>query len=424
MAKHGALDHGGLTIVVAQPFSGASLSTLAAVDWVDLLIIGLLLLAAVHGLRLGALIQILTFGGFWLGLWLGALVWTNLLKTPHDSTTRAILIIALVLGTACGLGYLGRVIGTYSNISLRRHHLGNVDAALGVGVAVVAVLLSVWLVAAVISSPNSRFASLDAAVNRSDILHSIDRILPQTPSIFNDLQNFLNNQGFPQVFSTLTPPSTPNVAPPTSAQTRALSDPAVFSTVKILGTACTNEQEGSGFVVGPGLVATNAHVVAGEGSGNTQVLVGGTAYGATPVYFDPSFDLAVLRTSAPLGPVLTISSSLVPNGTQAALLGYPEDGPLRANPATVSEEVTAIGKDIYNSGSVTRGVYALDAIVQPGNSGGPLMGPGGQVIGVVFSRSTVYSNVGYALTSPGVLSRVQAAEQHHAAVSTGSCISG
>ncbi|HXB36555.1 MAG TPA: MarP family serine protease [Acidimicrobiales bacterium] len=393
-------------------------------DWVDLLIIGLLLLAAVHGLRLGALIQILTFGGFWLGLWLGALVWTNLLKTPHDSTTRAILIIALVLGTACGLGYLGRVIGTYSNISLRRHHLGNVDAALGVGVAVVAVLLSVWLVAAVISSPNSRFASLDAAVNRSDILHSIDRILPQTPSIFNDLQNFLNNQGFPQVFSTLTPPSTPNVAPPTSAQTRALSDPAVFSTVKILGTACTNEQEGSGFVVGPGLVATNAHVVAGEGSGNTQVLVGGTAYGATPVYFDPSFDLAVLRTSAPLGPVLTISSSLVPNGTQAALLGYPEDGPLRANPATVSEEVTAIGKDIYNSGSVTRGVYALDAIVQPGNSGGPLMGPGGQVIGVVFSRSTVYSNVGYALTSPGVLSRVQAAEQHHAAVSTGSCISG
>jgi S1-C subfamily serine protease len=410
--------------VVADPFSGESLSTLATVDWVDLLIIGLIVLAAVHGLRLGALIQILTFAGFWLGLWLGIVVWTHLLKTPHESATRAIVVIALVMATACGLGYLGRLIGTYSNVSLRRHHLGNVDATLGVGVAVVAVLLSAWLVAAVISSPNSRFASLDAAVNRSDILHSIDRILPQTPSIFNDLQNFLNSQGFPQVFSTLTPPSTPNVAPPTTAQTRALANAAVFSTVKVLGTACTNEQEGSGFVVGPGLVATNAHVIAGEGSGNTQVLVGGTAYGATPVYFDPSFDLAVLRTNAPLGPVLTISSSLVPNGTQAALLGYPEDGPLTVNPAGVTEEVTAIGKDIYNSGSVTRGVYALAATVLPGNSGGPLMGPGGQVIGVVFSRSTVYSNVGYALTSPGVLSRVQAAEQRHAAVSTGACISG
>lgn len=392
-------------------------------DWVDLLIIGLILLAAVHGLRLGALIQILTFGGFWLGLWLGILVWTHLLKTPHESATRAIVVVALVMATACGLGYLGRMIGTYSNVSLRRHHLGNLDATLGVGVAVVAVLLSVWLVAAVISSPNSRFASLDAAVNRSDILHSIDRILPQTPSIFNDLQNFLNSQGFPQVFSTLTPPSTPNVAPPTTAQTRALANPAVFSTVKVLGTACSNEQEGSGFVVGPGLVATNAHVIAGESTGNTQVLVGGTAYNATPVYFDPSFDLAVLRTNAPLGPILTISSSLVPNGTQAALLGYPENGPLTLNPAGVTEQVTAIGKDIYNSGSVTRGVYALAATVLPGNSGGPLMGPGGQVIGVVFSRSTVYSDVGYALTSPGVLSRVQAAE-HHAAVGTGSCISG
>jgi len=90
----------------------------------------------------------------------------------------------------------------------------------------------------------------------------------------------------------------------------------------------------------------------------------------------------------------------------------------------VTEEVTAVGKDIYNSGTVDRGVYALAATVLPGNSGGPLLGPGGQVIGVVFSRSTVYSNVGYALTSPGVLARVQAAQQHHAAVSTGSCISG
>ncbi len=77
------------------------------------------------------------------------------------------------------------------------------------------VLLSVWIVAAVIRSPNSRFTSLDAAVARSDILHSIDGVLPQAPSIFNDLQTFLNDQGFPQVFSTLTPPSTPAVSTPT-----------------------------------------------------------------------------------------------------------------------------------------------------------------------------------------------------------------
>jgi S1-C subfamily serine protease len=410
---------------VGGAFLRAPLATLAPVDWVDLLIIGLMVLAAVHGLRLGAVVQLLTFGGFFLGFLLGAKVWTALLSNGHaDDVTRSVLVVSLVLFTACALGYAGRVIGTWSNVTVRRHHLGKVDAALGVGVAVLAVLLSAWVVAAVILSPNSRFTSLDSAVHRSDILHSIDGVLPQAPSVFNDLQTFLNDQGFPQVFSTLTPPSTPSVSTPTSAETKALADPAVFSTVKILGTACSSEQEGSAFVVGKGLVATNAHVVAGESGGNTQVLVGNSAYNATVVLFDPDFDLAVLRTDAPLGPALSISPTLVSRGTQAAILGYPEDGGLSIGAAGVQEEVTAIGKDIYNSGSVTRGVYALDANVEPGNSGGPLLGPGGQVIGVVFSRSTVYQDVGYALTSPGVLSRVQEAEHRHSAVSTGPCISG
>ena len=111
-------------------------------------------------------------------------------------------------------------------------------------------------------------------------------------------------------------------------------------------------------------MATNAHVVAGEADGNTQVFVGNNAYSATPVLFDPSFDLAVLRTDAPLGPALTIEPELVgPRHARPRSSGYPEDGPLAIGPAGVTEEITAIGKDIYNNGSVTRGVYALDANV-------------------------------------------------------------
>ena len=393
-------------------------------DWVDLVIIGLMVLAAVHGLRLGALVQLMTFGGFWLGFLVGCLVWVPLLHRGQDDATRSVVIVALVIATASAFGYAGRIIGTYSNITLRRHHLGNVDAALGVGVAILAVLLSVWLVAAVISTPNSRFTWLDAAVARSDILHSVDNVLPQAPSVFNQLQTFLSDQGFPQVFSTLTPPSTPSVVTPSGPEISALADPAAFSTVKILGIACNSEQEGSGFVVGHGLVVTNAHVVAGEREGSTEVMIGDTAYGATAVLFDPSFDLSVLRTDAPLGPPLPISAALVGRGTEAALLGYPEDGPLAIGAAGVTSEVTALGRDIYGNGSVTRGVYSLQANVEPGNSGGPLMGPGGQVIGVVFSRSTVYPDVGYALTSPGVLARVQEATLHRDAVSTGPCTSG
>ena len=104
--------------------------------------------------------------------------------------------------------------------------------------------------------------------------------------------------------------------------------------------------------------------------------------------------------------------------------GTPRTDPLTIGPAGVTSEITAIGKDIYNNGSVTRGVYSLQANVEPGNSGGPLIGPGGEVIGVVFSRSTVYPDVGYALTSPGVLARVQEAALHRGSVSTGPCIAG
>ena len=356
---------------------------------------------------------------------LGALVWVPLLHTAHDDLTRSLLIVGLIMMTACGLGYVGRVLGTYSNITLRRHHLGQVDAALGVGVAVVAVLFSVWLVAAVVSSPNSRFTSLDAAVNRSDILHSIDNILPQAPSVFGDLQTFLNDQGFPQVFSTLTPPSSPTVSTPTDAETRDLADPAVFSTVKILGAACSNEQEGSGFVVGKGLVATNAHVVAGErrrrhpGVGGQQRVQRDA--GLLRPRVRPGHPAHQTRRSVPHWRSARARSD---RGTQAAILGYPEDGGLSIGPAGVTEEITALGKDIYNDNAVTRSVYALDATVLPGNSGGPLLGPGGQVIGVVFSRSTVYPDVGYALASPGVLTRLQLAETRHAAVGTGPCISG
>ena len=330
-----------------------------------------------------------------------------------------LVIVALVIATAAGFGSAGRIIGSYSNITLRRHHLGHVDAVLGVGVAIVAVLLSVWLVAAVISSPNSRFTWLDAAVARSDILHSVDNVLPQAPSVFGQLQTFLSDQGFPQVFSTLTPPSTPSVVTPSDTETRALADPAVFSTVKILGIACNSEQEGSGFVVGHGLVATNAHVVAGEPGGSTQVMIGDTAYGATAVLFDPSFDLAVLRTDAPLArrcPSAQRSSGV---GPRPRCLGTPRTARSPSDPPGVTSEITAVGRDIYNDGSVTRGVYSLQANVEPGNSGGPLMGPGGEVIGVVFSRSTGYPDVGYALTSPGVLAGVQEAALHRGAGARG-----
>ena len=96
--------------------------------------------------------------------------------------------------------------------------------------------------------------------------------------------------------------------------------------MKVIGQACGYLQEGSGFVVAPGLVVTNAHVVAGEPS--TDVMVQGVTYPATTVLFDPTFDLAVLRTTAPLGPPLELDPDDVERGHEGCGARLPEDGPL------------------------------------------------------------------------------------------------
>lgn len=389
-------------------------------DALDLVLLVVLAAAAVHGLRLGALVQVFTFGGFLVGLTLGVLLALALGASVQSPVARQVLVVALVIGLAVLFGVTGRVVGGWSYVLVRRHHLGQVDSVLGVGVSVVAVLLSAWLVANVVAS-NSSDLWLDSAVHRSEILRSVDRMLPPVPSLFARVQSFLDAEGFPAVFVNLSGPNAPGVPLPSASAARRMGAPAAFSTVKVIGDACGYQQEGTGFVVGPSTVVTNAHVVAGERL--TQVVTGGNGYRATVVLYDPAFDLAVLRTGAPLGPPLTLSDQIVPRGTQGAVLGYPENGPLTVGPAGVTANVVAQGRDIYNSGLVTRDFYEIDATVLPGNSGGPLMA-GGRVVGVVFSRSTVYQGVGYALASPGVAQRVALARGRTAAVSTGACVTG
>jgi S1-C subfamily serine protease len=140
--------------------------------------------------------------------------------------------------------------------------------------------------------------------------------------------------------------------------------------------------------------------------------------------FDPSFDLAILRVQGLTERPLTLDPGTAPRGTTGAVLGFPGGGPFTAVPAGVRAEFSAQGRDIYGQGLTVRDVYELQAVVRPGNSGGPLVEPDGTVIGVVFSRSTTNGDIGYALTSPGVLSRVTRAEADSRAVGTGACVNG
>jgi S1-C subfamily serine protease len=389
------------------------------VSLVDLILLVLVIGAAIQGLRIGALAQLLTFGGFWLGLGLGIVLVVAFMASIRPGPFKVALTLIVVLGMATAFGVGGRILGSWSGATVRRLHLGSVDHVLGVVVAVVAALLSAWLVANVLAQ--SRATWLTSQIQRSDVLKTVDGILPPVPSAVAEVSSFLSSQGFPPVFVQLSPPLDAPAAPPSAQAANALAAPALASTVKVIGPACGFTQEGTGFVVGPHLVLTNAHVVAGETS--PSIAVGGSTYPATAVLFDPSLDLAVLRTGAPLGPALSLAPGQAARGASAAMVGYPNNGAESVQPAGIAGALAAEGRDIYNRGLVVRNVYEVNAPVQPGNSGSPLVGIDGQVVGVVFSRSTANGNVGYALASPALIPRVEQVVHRTSAVSTGGCVS-
>jgi S1-C subfamily serine protease len=191
------------------------------------------------------------------------------------------------------------------------------------------------------------------------------------------------------------------------------------SVVKLEGLGCGGIVDGSGFIVSQNLVATNAHVVAGISRPYVQDSTG--THAAKTVWFDPNLDFAILRVNNLTGGSLKLASTAAIPGQAAAVLGYPGGGPFSANPAAVIDTIRATGRNIYGEGLTVRQVYELKASVVPGNSGGPVVAKDGSVIGVVFAESTTYSEVGYALTSPKLISAVNQASSRQQTVSTGQC---
>ena len=199
---------------------------------------------------------------------------------------------------------------------------------------------------------------------------------------------------------------------------------AAASMVKITGVArsCNRSQEGSGWVVAPGRVVTNAHVVAGERTQRVRLGGTGRTYTAQVVVFDPQRDLAILAVPGLRAPALKLGSD-VGRGAPAVVAGFPENGPYDVQPARVRQVLTATGNDIYGRPGIAREVYSLYAKVRPGNSGGPLLNPSGRVIGIVFATSLDDPKTGYALTlkeAAPVLAKASASTP----VRTGGCAAG
>jgi S1-C subfamily serine protease len=185
----------------------------------------------------------------------------------------------------------------------------------------------------------------------------------------------------------------------------------------VLGTACGLGIEGSGWVAAPGLVATNAHVVAGEDD-TTVTTLDGASIEAVAVHYDPANDLALLRVGADL-PVLPMATE-PEAGTGGAVLGYPENGPFAISPARLGETHETVGEDSYGRGPLPRPIASLRGSVRSGNSGGPLVDGGGRVLGTVFAATTSGIPGGFAVPNQVVAAALRDAA---GAVDTGPCTS-
>lgn len=384
---------------------------------VDVGIIVLLGLAAAHGVTQGAALQVFSFGGFWIGLLVGAALAPVLSTISESPFAGAFISLVTFLGLALVGGAAGRYIGTHAWNALQRLKLGVFDAAAGAVVAVVAALAAIWLIAILMTAGPTK--NVARAMNRSVIVRALVDHLPPAPAVFSRVQQFISTTPFPRVFEGIEPIPSGPIKVPGNAAVQAAVNRAQASTVRVRGFGCGGIQTGSGFVADSGLVITNAHVVAGIQSPQVEDERG--VHRTTPVLFDPELDLAILRTTGLAGTALPLADAEVPRGQGGAVLGYPGGGRFTAGAAAVLRKFSAIGRDIYGRNLTRRDVYQLQATIRQGNSGGPFVRQDGTVLGVVFAASTTEGSVGYALTSVEVLPKLRQARGSTRAVSTGSC---
>jgi S1-C subfamily serine protease len=392
-------------------------------DLLDLILIVLAAAFAVAGYRQGFIVGILSFAGFLGGAAVGASFAPALARHLVQGTSQQALVAIIAVFVAAMIGQLlASAVGAAVRSRVSWRPATFVDSVAGAAVSVLSVLLIAWLIgSAVVNAP---FAMVTTQVNRSAVLHAVDKVMPSAArTMFSDFRSLLASGPYVQVFGALGAEPRLTVAPP---------DPAVVnsaglarsrnSIVKVMGVApsCSRRIEGSGFVISQDHVLTNAHVVAGVTENQAVFTRTGDKKGARVVLFDPERDVAVLYVpglnARPLA--FTGPASL---GANAIVAGYPLDHNFTAVPARVGDDQLAQAPDIYQSHEVTRQIYSIRADVEPGNSGGPLLATNGQVYGVVFAAAVGVKNTGYALTAGEVRSDVSAGSARTARVSTQAC---
>jgi S1-C subfamily serine protease len=376
----------------------------------DALIALFVFLVVLRGAHTGLLAGVFSLVGVVLGAALGSRLAPLLLPEGESPIFGAGITLVSILAFAV----FGEVVARAAGSALRDRLSSPTSEALdGLGGAALGLALSLVLVWAVglfaLQSPP--LAGLHPAVQESRILQTLNDRMPSELLT----RAVAELEPLPQIRG-----PEPDVAVPNE---RIARDPEVLAassrTVRVSSIACGYGVEGSGWVAAPDLVVTNAHVVAGEAV--TRIQPGGTGprQRAEVVLFDAKNDVAILRADGlGLDPMPLAAPSF---GEVTAVLGFPENGPLDVEPARTGATQRVISADAYNRGPVQRTVTSFRVYVRPGNSGGPVVNPDGEVVATVFASRAGSSDSGYGIPSHIVQRRLLAAAERTEPVSTGGC---
>jgi hypothetical protein len=377
------------------------------IDWI---IIGVCLLVALYGYAQGFIVGVLSLAGFALGAFLGTRLAPLVLSEGAHSPYAPLfgLLGALVVGVILAVVLEG--FGVAVRRRLRIPGFAMVDGVLGAVLTACVALGVAWIAgAAALQAPGA--STLRHDIQRSLILRNLNAILPPTGPILNALSRL---DPIPQIHG-----PQPDVAPPKSS---ILRDPRIKrardSVVRVLGTACGLNVEGSGWVAATGVVVTNAHVVAGESDTTVEGDGAPPMLNATTIYFDPSNDVAVLRVPGLQRRALDLAPR-PRRGDAGAVLGYPQNGPFRATAARLGMTQTFSSQDAYGRGPISRSITTFRGRVRPGNSGGPVVDGTGRVMSTVFAATVGGGERGgYGVPNRIVRRALARASQP---VSTGAC---
>jgi S1-C subfamily serine protease len=390
-------------------------------QWLDLAVLAVAFIAAISGWRSGALGSLLSFVGVVLGAVAGVLLAPHVVANIEGPRSKLFVTLFLILALVVVGEIAGVVLGRAVRGAIRNPGMRTLDSTIGVALQIVAVLVAAWMLTYPLQTSDQ--PNLAAAVRGSLVLKEVDDVAPSwLRSVPRRLSALLDTSGLPDVLQPFG--RTPIVA--VDAPDAALSgDPVVAaarqSVVKIRGVApgCQKVLEGTGFVVAPNRVMSNAHVVAGAESATVEL--DGRTYDAYVVSYDPLADISILDVPDLDAPVLNFAQGEAATGTDAVVMGYPGGGDFVATPARIRETIELNGPDIYRSTTVTRQVYTIRGSVRQGNSGGPMIDRNGNVLGVVFGAAVDDADTGFVLTAEEVARQMEKLNSTER-VPTGACV--